>query len=56
MTNQQAGSYVTMDAIASIKQMTCDSTAEEVLQRRIVSQQEVKRNLDQWLAPIQAEL
>ena len=48
--------YTTMDAVAVMKEMTCDSKVEEVLQTKIVSQQEVKRNLDQWIPAIKAEL
>ena len=48
--------YTTLDAVAMMKEMTCDSKVEEVLQTKIVSQQEVRRNLDQWIPPIKAEL
>lgn len=36
--------------------MTCSNQVDDVLQTKIVSQHEVRRNLDQWIPPIKAEL
>lgn len=36
--------------------MTCSNQVDEVLQTKVVSQHEVRRNLDQWIPPIKAEL
>eukprot|EP00435_Cladocopium_sp_Y103_P051127 s116_g15.t1 len=45
-----------MDAVAKIKELIVNYQVEEVPQTKIASQHEVRRNLDQWITPIQAEL
>ena len=54
--DDRVGAYLTVDAVSSLKQVTIDSTAEEVLQTRVVSQCEVRKNLPDWIQPIQNEL
>ena len=56
MIDEPIGSYFTVDAIASLKEMTVNNTPEEVLQTKIVGQQEVRRNLQDWIDPIKTEL
>ena len=48
--------FATLDAVTKIKEMTNSSQVDEVLQTKIVSQHEVRRSLDQWIPPIEAEL
>jgi len=56
MEGDTVGSFLTVDAIASIKELTASTTPEEVLQTKIVAQHEVRRNLPDWIDPIKAEL
>ena len=50
------GSCLTLDAIAQLKEMTCTSKVEEVLQTRVVAQHEVRKNLQDWVPSIKDEL
>ena len=54
--DEPIGSYLTVDAIAALKEMTVNHGPEEVLQTKIVSQQEVRRHLPDWIDPIKTEL
>ena len=56
MEDDSEGSYFTVDAIANLKQLTASTAPEEVLQTRIVGQQEVRKHLQDWIDPIKAEL
>ena len=56
MEDDPIGSFLTVEAIASIKELTVSTTPEEVLQTKIVAQQEVRKNLPDWIDPIKAEL
>ena len=56
MEDDTVGSFLTVDAIASIKELTASTTPEEVLQTKIVAQHEVRKNLPDWIDPIKAEL
>ena len=53
---KRPASYLTLDAVAALKEMTYDSKADEILQTRIVAQHEVRRNIQEWIEPIQKEL
>ncbi|CAL1133373.1 unnamed protein product [Cladocopium goreaui] len=50
------GSYLTVDAIAALKETTVNTIPEEALQTKIVAQHEVRRNLQEWIELIKAEL
>ena len=56
MGGDPAGSFATVDAIGHLKEMTVSTAPEEVLQTRIVSQHEVRKQLSDWIDPIKAEL
>lgn len=45
-----------LDEVAKVKQMMTENAQEEVLQTRIVSQAEVRRDIQLWKEPIQKEL
>eukprot|EP00435_Cladocopium_sp_Y103_P004783 s2934_g1.t1 len=53
---EPVGAFFTLDALASLKEMTVNATTEEVLQTRIVAQSEVRKHLPDWIAPIKSEL
>ena len=50
------GAFFTLDAISSLKEMSVNTTTEEVLQTRIVAQSEVRKHLPEWIGPIKSEL
>jgi hypothetical protein len=50
------GSSTTLDAITKLKEMTCNTKVEEVLQTRVVAQHEVRKNLQDWIPSIKDEL
>jgi hypothetical protein len=50
------GSYLTVDAIAALKETLVNTIPEEALQTKIVAQHEVRRNLQEWIELIKAEL
>ena len=54
--DEETASYLTLDAVAALKEMTYDPKADEILQTRIVAQHEVRRNIQEWIEPIQKEL
>ena len=54
--DEETASYLTLDAVAALKEMTYDPKADEILQTRIVAQHEVRRNVQEWIEPIQKEL
>ena len=54
--DEETASYLTLDVVAALKEMTYDPKADEILQTRIVAQHEVRRNIQEWIEPIQKEL
>ena len=56
MDDDLTGSFATVDAIGHLKELTINTAVEEVLQTRVVSQHEVRKQLPDWIEPIKAEL
>ena len=56
MSDDVSTAGLVLDSIVKIKEVLGPEKGEEILQTRIVSQAEVRRNIEDWRAPIEKEL
>eukprot|EP00435_Cladocopium_sp_Y103_P022026 s142_g5.t1 len=56
MSDEEGIAGLVLDSVVKIKEVLGPEKSDEILQTRIVSQAEVRRNLEEWRAPIEKEL